>query len=221
MALNNFCSCVECDVEFTFTALDIDQNCAGQPLLSQVAGLLILPDGATPPTDWTSKADWEAVVNNSATDNTAARYLTGIGGVDVPEKQIIRVAKGVDVLAYRTYQLVLDIFNLSDLNRDFAAALQCNPLNFKFWFETVDGSVFGGSTGISPTFTDADFPLGSGEADLEKATVSIRWRATCEPPRTTIVDLSENFAAVSSAVVVFSDGAGTVFSDGSGTVFTP
>lgn len=199
MPLNNFCNCVPCDTEFVFTSLDTDQNCAGSPKLSQVAGVLIAPTGATLPADWTSRADWEAVVNNTSVDNTSVRYLTGVGGVDVPEKQVIRVAKGYDILAYRTYSLVLDAYNLSDANRDFLRGFQCNPTNFRFWIETVDGSIFGGATGIAPNFSDADFPLGAGEADLEKGTLLLNWRATCEPARTTIENLSENFA---NAVVV-------------------
>jgi hypothetical protein len=198
VALNAFCDCTTCDIEFTFGALDTDQNCVGNPLLSQVAGLLIIPDGATPPVDWTSKTDWEAAINNAATDNTAGRYIALVGGVDVPDKTITRVAKGVDVLSSRTYTLSAEQFNLSDTNRDFLRKLQCNPTNYKFWFETVDGHIFGGATGISPSFTDVDLPLGAGDTDLEKAVIAIQWRSKCDPDRTYIDNVSENFSAAAA-----------------------
>lgn len=203
--LNNFCTCDTCDVEFTFGALDADQDCAGVPNLSQVCGLLIVPDGSTMPSDWENRSAWDAIVDND-TDG-ATKYLTGIGSVPEPEKTTITVAKGVQLTTIRDYVLTLEVYNLSSAQYEFLRALQCNPLNYKFWVENVSGHLWGGTSGISPALTDVDFPLGSGEDELEKAVLTINWRSKCDPPRTYIEDLSLNFNTVSAIPSVLGTGA--------------
>lgn len=203
MAVNNFCLCDTCETEFLFPALDADQNCAGSPSLSQVTGILIIPTGVTLPTDWESKEDWEEVIDNGDTVNSSGKYLTGIGSVDAPDKTIVTIAKGVQEITIRTYTLLLEVFNLSDAQYEFLRSIQCNPNNFTFWMENAGSHLFGGEEGISPTLTDVDFPLASAENDMEKATLTIQWRATCDPPRTTIENLSENFGEVSGEGIGF------------------
>jgi hypothetical protein len=191
--VNNFCLCETCDTEFVFGALDIDQDCAGVPSLSQVSGLLIVPNSATLPSDWESRAAWEAVIDNDSTDNSFGKYLSGIGSVAEPEKTVVTVAKGVEITTIRDYVLEMEFYNLSATQYEFFSSLQCNPLNYKFWIENISGHLWGGANGISPQLTDVDFPLGAGEVDVEKAVLTIQWRSKCDPPRTYIEDLSENF----------------------------
>lgn len=216
---NNFCLCQTCDAEFLFGALDTDQDCAGMPLMSQVAGLLIVPDGAGPPDDWTVRADWEAVIDQDSTDNSFGKYLTGIGSVAEPEKTTITVAKGQQVTTIRLYTLVLEVYNLSNVQYLFLLSLQCNPLNYQFWIENVSGHLWGGASGISPTLTDVDFPLGAGEADVEKAVLTIEWRATCDPPRTYIEGLSDNFPDATETSNILGFAQGQVLGYGTAQIF--
>ena len=211
--LNNFCLCETCDTEFIFPALDADQDCAGVPNLSQVCALLIIPDNADLPTDWESKAAWEAVIDNE--DTGSGKYLSGVGEVPEPETNTLTVAKGVTVVTIRDYSLTLDIFNLSNTQYEFLRSLQCNPLNYVFWIENVSGHIWGGATGISPYLTDVAFPLGAGEGDVEKAVLTINWRAKCQPERTYIDNVSENFPSNTAAPSVYGNGtAGVVYGNG-------
>lgn len=211
MAANNFCLCNTCETEFSFPALDADQNCPGSPSLSQITGLLVVPDGAALPDDWTLKADWETVIDNDDTTNAFGKYMTGIGSVDTPEKTTIQIAKGVTVTTIRTYTATLEIFNLSDVQYEALRALQCNPTNYVFWLENAGGHIFGGASGLTPFLTDVDFPLGAGESDFERAVLTIQWRAKCDPPRTYIENLSENFAGLTDRSRVFGAATNQVF----------
>lgn len=222
MAQNNFCTyCTGCDTEHIFPAVEQAQDCNDSVAESQVCGVLIVPDGTTPPADWTAVADWVAIVNNSATVNTSARWIEGIGGVAVADKTVVTVAKGVQMVTMRRYTLEFQMLNLSSLNREFARALQCNPTNFTFWIYTLSERLFGGSTGIAPIFTDADLPLLAGENDIESGNLTFQWRSKCDPDRAEVTGLDTSLNSITVTPVVFSDGAGTVFSDGAGTVFVP
>lgn len=203
--LNNFCICETCETEFAFPPLDADQDCVGIPNLSQVCGLLIIPDTADLPSDWESKAAWETVIDNDTSGT--GKYLTGVGGVDVPEKTTITVAKGFRLTTIRDYQLVMEVYNLSNTQYEFLRALQCNPTNYKFWLQNVSDHIWGGSYGITPSFTDVDFPLSSSGDETEKAVITIDWRAKCEPNRTYIENLSENFASLAGYASVIGTGA--------------
>lgn len=200
--MNNFCNCTTCDTEFLFPALDVDQNCIGDVSLSQVVAVLILADGATPPSDWTSKTAWADVVDNNDTSNSFVKYVTGVGFVETPEKTQLTVAKGVTINTIKTYTLTLEVFNLSNAQYAFLRSLQCNPTNYTFWIENAGGHLYGGSDGILPFLTDVDFPLLGGENDVEKAVLTIRYRSKCDPDRTYIENLSENFANVSGSKVM-------------------
>lgn len=195
MATNTFCTCVTCDTEFDYPVFDSDQNCTGDVSMSQVCGILLKPEGATAPTDWTSKTDWEAVVDNSDTSNSFVKYLSGVGAVPLPEKTTITVAKGYEITTIREYTLQLEVFNLSSTQYESLRKYQCNPTSYTFWIENIGEHIFGGSTGIAPISTDVDFPLLGGENDTEKAILTIKWRAKCDPERTYIQNLSENFAS--------------------------
>ena len=218
--MNNFCLCEDtCETEFIWGALDADQDCAGVPSLSQVSGLLVIPDGAALPTDWETKADWTAVVDNDDTTNSKGKYITGVGNVPDPEKTTIIVAKGVTLTTIRGYQLILEIYNLSHIQYEFLRSLQCNPLNYVFWIENVSGHLFGGDTGISPFLTDVDFPMGGGEGDVEKAVLTINWRAKCDPPRTYIEDLSDGFEGATSTSQIFGTSATEIFGTSASEIF--
>lgn len=181
----------DCSTEFTFLNLDTDQNCAGNPFLSQVTDLWIQPVGGTatavsPFTGWTSVLSTitatAGAIDNTVTDNTKTRWITGVGNVDVPEKQVVRVQKFLDVTLKRRYTLNFEVYNLSNGNREFLVSLQCNPTNYRYWYGNTN-HVFGSGTGIIPVYTDVDFPLGAGEADLEKATLTLQWESKTDPER--------------------------------------
>lgn len=179
-----------CSTEFDFKALDTDQDCASVPSLSQLTDLWMKPNsasaGTVPFQNWvdggyTVLANPSAI-DNTTTDNSKCKWLTGIGGIDVPDKTVFTVHKRQKVTAKRLYTLVWNVYNLSNAQYEFLRSLQCNPTNYKFWYAN-DTHVWGKSTGIIPVSTDVDFPLGTGEGDVEMATLTIQFEAKTDPER--------------------------------------
>ena len=185
---NDDCTAVQ------YPAIDVDQNCTGfEDYRSQICGLLLVhPDGNLP-ADWTDRTSWTAIVDNSLADANAAKYISGIGAMPVPDK-VTRVAPKLRTKTVRrTFTLTFDIYNMSDLHYEFLRSLQCGDTSPLVWFETVDGQVFGGQNGVQIASIDADLPLGDGEEDYEQGTITVVFDATTDPPRTRIINLSENF----------------------------
>lgn len=185
MPVNDWCNCQTCD-SFIFSVLPSDPTCQEEIFESQICGVIILPSGVTPPADWTSRTLWAGVIDNTNTNNAAAKYLPVIGGVDVPDKNEVTVAKGYKKVTSKTYSFQGEIKALDDVIRNFITSFECNPSGYRVWFETLGGNLFGGPTGIYVNFSDADLPLGAGEDDIEMGVLSIEWRASCAPLRAAV-----------------------------------
>jgi len=180
----------DCSEEFFFQALDTDQNCPGIPDLSQITDIWIKPntaDGAEVPfTAWTDGVFTvtanPTAIDNTVTDNSKVKWMTVIGGIDAAEKVTARVHKFKDVIIKRRFTLSATILNLSNAQYEFLRALQCNPTNYTYWYGNT-AHVFGKAEGISPVFTDVDFPLGAGENDYEQAVLTLVFEARVDPER--------------------------------------
>lgn len=179
-----------CSEDFSFLATDTDQDCAYVPDLSQIGDLWIKPneaiDSRVPFNNWVD-GGYTVLANPLAIDNTDTinayvKWLTGLGGVAASEKTVFTVQKFQKVTIKRVFTLVLTIYNLSNAQYEFLRSLQCNPTNYTFWYGN-SAHVYGKSTGIIPTYTDVDFPLGEGEGDVELATVTITWESKTDPER--------------------------------------
>lgn len=191
MAYNDWCNCTTCDTEHVFGVLPADPDCITEIYESQICGVIILPEGVSPPVDWTDAAQWAAIIDNTNTANTAAKYLQVVGGVPVPEKNTVTVAKGFKKVTSKDYNFTGDIFNLDDTTREFLRGFECNPDSYRVWFETIDGNLFGGPNGIFVNFSDADLPLGAGDEDIETGQLIIEWRASCAPERATVGSITD------------------------------
>lgn len=185
----NICP-ADCSTEFFFGALDADQNCPGDPKLSQITDLWIKPNTAgsstVPFTSWTDGSYTltanPTAIDNTNTDNTKVKWLTVVGGIDAPDKTVVRVHKRQDVTTNRRFTLNLVIYNLSNQQYESLRQLQCNPTSYTFWYGN-DAHVFGKDTGLIPVQTDVDFPLGAGENDVEQANLTIVFESKVDPER--------------------------------------
>lgn len=183
--MNQFLTCPDdCDEAVLLPALATDPDCDVYDLYSsQIKDLVILPKGATGPTDWTAVADWTAVVDNTATDNSKAKRLVGIGSLPVPEKTKVTLHAGKQRTRYRTFTLTFTILDVSEANYAFAQKLQCGSTQFKLWIGN-ESHLFGGQDGIQPFESDADLPLEEAFEETEKIVVTMVFRADGNPART-------------------------------------
>lgn len=220
MFVNTFCDCGDCSNDFLLPALPADPNCIAGYAKSEITMLIMIPDGASLPTDWTSKADWEDVLANDNTDNTKGKFLRGIGSLPAPEVTNIRIVDSVEVTTYKEYTITHKIRALSDEKYTFLKSLQCNPINYVFWFYTMGDYLVGGATGIRPIMTDVSFIYEEGKTSIVEAQVTIKYGiATCDPDRTYIADLEGNFGSLTTNAQMFGVG-GAAFGAAAGTGFT-
>lgn len=182
MFTNSFCNCPDgCDV-FTFGELPTDPNCVTLPKSSEITLLIFLPEGATPPTDWTSKADWLNVLGQ--TGDNRARMLRVIGSLPAPEKYTERVIDGAELTFLKEYTLSAEIKSLPDLVYNFLARMQCGPRGYRLWYLDMADILYGGSTGIKVFKTDTDFVHEAGKASVTTANLQISWFTPgCDPAR--------------------------------------
>ncbi len=143
-------------------------------LRSQVGGLLILPVGATPPDDWELQSDWASVVDNSATDNSKAKYLVGRGSF-LPNGIVdINLAGGRLIEnRERFYRLTFVVLNMNDGHTGFGKKLQKNIRNFDVWILTIGDRMIGGEKGLRPYYVNADFVFNEGNDDREQMIVTM------------------------------------------------
>lgn len=159
--------------------------------------VIILPEGVTPPADWTSSTDWEGVLANDDTANAYGKYLMGIGSLPQPEEFSQRVVDGVEVVFLKEYTLDFKVNTLTDQTYSFLQALQCNPVNYTMWFYTMGGYLHGGATGVQPNFTNVNFEYSEGKASVVTATVNMRWALRgCDSTRTYLPALIDNFSTL-------------------------
>jgi hypothetical protein len=183
------------------------------PEYSQICGIILLPADARGPDNWQEASDWESVIDNTDTTGLKAKYLGGVGSLPNPTKETITIGKNTRIVRNRLFRLSLETTRINDNALELADWFRCNYNKFRFWFETVEGRLFGGPTGITPCFTDADMPLGSGNADLVAINFIIEFGST-GLASSKVVDLTDITDSPPSEPPAGSgDGSGNVIGD--------
>lgn len=184
---NTFLTCpADCDDELLLGAIPVEQDCTSYDIeQSQVAGIIIVPAGAPDPfaSFSTTPTYVAASIDNTVTDNSKSKHLVVIGGIAAPEKQRIEYPKGKSKNGDRTYTLLARHFQLSGGGYETTKQFQCGWTGFTFYYYDRAGLVYGKQGGIVPSFADADFPKGEGEADRNYALLTIQWKADGDPIR--------------------------------------
>jgi len=186
--MNQFLEC-GCDHPVTLPALCSSFDVHLAPKQSQVFALLFVPNGLAGPSDWTSATAVEGIVDNTVTDNSAAKVLIGRGGVDEPEEVIVTTGKTAQKVAKRIYTMQFELSPRTSQQYAFVRKFQKNYTAFSFWFATLGDRLLGGAQGIKPHLVSAAFPYDATDDSPERAVLRIVWHADGDPDRTTINDL--------------------------------
>lgn len=150
--------------------------------------MVLLPMGAALPTDWTTLAGWEGVIDNADESNQYAKYFEGIGEIPVPQKVFIENAKGYKRVANKQYDFNMEVISMSDQMLKFLKHLQCGAVDYTFWVLVSSGHILGGKNGLSPSFQEVDFPFLRGVDSIQKALLNIEWHSLCDVDRAYIED---------------------------------
>lgn len=155
--------------------------------LSEICGIYMINessvtpgDPAVVPADWTSLPAWETVLAQTGADKI--RYLVGIGDLPEPEQTIRELSKKRKKLGNKTFQLLFDVDDINDTNREFIRQLECGATVF-IWFETLGGALYGGPNGIKADVIRANLPLDRGPDSYARGVLQFEWESTCHPVR--------------------------------------
>jgi len=135
------CSGILADVSFN--------DCAPELHWGEVSKIYIVGSDFAGFTDVTDLAEWTA--NLSDTADNMIRTLIGLG--DLPEPEITETPYSGDRVArgYKTFNLPFEIDETNEINYNFLLMTECGG-NYKIWFETSDGILYGGNDGIDVSF---------------------------------------------------------------------
>lgn len=157
-----------CD-DFTIPVFEACQDSTSYPQrLTQICGIIIVPEGAEKPSDWETMEGWDGIIDNNDTTGTKARYLVGIGSF-LPDRQTVAdLAEGRKTeIKERNYRLDYNVLNMTDGHVGFGHLLENGYKNFDVYLETLGGRLIGGPPGMRPVFADCKFPFGGGNTNTE------------------------------------------------------
>lgn len=127
-------------------------------------------------------AEWTARLSDTDAAIDKIRTLVGIGELPVPEKTELPISGGRTVYSPKTFNLLFEVDETNDTNYEFLLSTECN-LKFKFWYETSDGMLYGGNSGIEGVF-NMDAPIPKGREEVAKFMLSVKWKSATSPLRT-------------------------------------
>ena len=184
--LNTYTDCSGCDI-YSLPAAPV---CVLRPRLSQIIRLIILPNAAQLPSNWTVGTTWSDVVANSSSSVAFGRVLYGKGGVTDPVESTISLGKIDRKVTRRRYTVEFEL-TVNETTRALLRKMQRGGTDFRFWYFTNGDVLFGGANGINPLFVSAFIPLGAGANDFELGRIRIEFASDIDPEAAVVPDFTE------------------------------
>lgn len=166
-----------CDTGLTWGAIPATQNCVLAPKLSQVSDVYIKPTGAADAFTYGvgDPTLTSGNIDNTAGDNSKTIWLVGKGGIADPEPSTYDGPKGKSITTKRRYRLEFEVNVRETSMYNIVRQFQCGSLDFTFRYGDRGDFLYGGSSGISPVFTDGLLSKGAGDEDNQFGTIIIEF----------------------------------------------
>lgn len=159
-------------------------DCAPDINLSEIRRIFLAKTIAEAFTDWTEPTEWIARISQDDVESDdAIRPFTVIADKPAGDANIYEASDGRDIMISKSNTLNYTIDDVSDENYNFLReGIECGG-QFKMWYETQGGKIFGGNEGIRVSVT-GDSVLGRGRDEVELIEGTITWKAKHSPERT-------------------------------------
>jgi len=131
------------------------------------------------PSDWTSASAWAAAISNSG--NGQVRHLVVVADKGAGDQTSRTLSRGRIKYGTKTHTMNITIDDVTDENYNLIRNLECG-VDVVIWYQTSGGYLYGGSTGVKATAT-ADWILDRGADSFAVGTITLTWKAKCNPPR--------------------------------------
>lgn len=159
-------------------------DCAPQVIYSEIRRIFIAKKAAAVFTNWTLATEWLARLSQvSTTGDDYIRALTVIGDKPAAADVTKDISNGRKVVIGKDHTVNFTIDDVSDINYEFMRGLECGG-EFKFWYETSGGKLYGGNSGFLARVSMNDV-LNRGVDEIETLAGVISWRTKFSPERTT------------------------------------
>ena len=142
-------------------------DCSPTIVLSEIQTIFLAKNSATAFTDVESPTEWATRLSMTATDEDAIRPLTVIADKPAGAPVVKELSNGRKKVIRLDQTLNVEIDDVTDENYNFMRVSQCGG-QYKMWYKTAGGKIYGGNEGISNTFLQLNEVLGRGKDEIEK-----------------------------------------------------
>ncbi len=127
-------------------------------------------------------AEWTTRLSDTATvTGNEIRELPVLADLPEPEQSEIPTSWDRTAVGLKQFTIPFDVDETNDVNYNWLLTLECN-LKFKLWYETMDGMLYGGNTGIEATIR-ANHIIPRESTELAKFTGTAKWKSQFSPLR--------------------------------------
>jgi len=138
-------------------------------------GKLYFTNIGNPLIDWTSAVEWNSRLSDNGILPNDIRTLHVVGSKPVPASDEKEISLGRKVTGKKTHIVNYKVDETNDTNHEFLRKNECGG-NYLFWYETVEGLLFGGNEGIEASMLmDMDIP--EALTDLITFQGKLEWKA--------------------------------------------
>lgn len=151
-------------------------ECAPAVNSSEIEKIFIAPGNAPDFEDEASPTEWLARVSQTAKEENTIRVLTVIADKPASQSTPIELSNGRTKIVKKTNTVNFTIDDTSTENYNFARTLECGG-NFKIWYQTQGGFLYGGKKGIKIKSVTIDPINERGRDSIETITGTLSWES--------------------------------------------
>jgi hypothetical protein len=156
-------------------------DCAPSLHYGEIAKIYFTSSAGDDFNNWDQLGEWTTRLADCAGDEDSIRTLVVIGELVEPEGSEIRISGNRRIVPIKTYKINFTVHETNDVNYDMVRYFECNLKN-KVWFETNDGMLYGGNSGVSGSFKlNNIIPLSYQELNVYQGTFT--WEDNMLPER--------------------------------------
>lgn len=156
-------------------------KCAPNVVLSEIVRIFVAKPIAVAFTDVSLATEWTTRLSETANGDDTIRPLTVIADKPAGSPKVKEISNFRKITLGVDNTVNIEIDDVSDENYNFMQVTQCGG-QFKMWYETAGGYLFGGNEGIDVSIF-LDNVLGRGKDEIEKITGTATWSAKLSPDR--------------------------------------
>lgn len=134
-----------------------------------------------PMINWASALEWDSRLDNDAAGASKIRTLIVNGEKPAPGKSEKEISLGRKISGVKSFSLNFEVDETNQTNYDAMRTIECNG-NFLIWYQTRDGLLYGGNSGIEAKIS-LDEVISKSYTDLILLQGTATWESKYHPER--------------------------------------